>query len=818
LLIAATGLAFGFGAFLWWQGSHQPAIRYLAHRAPAHWIVFPKPPEATAHSIAKRAAVFRRSFVVGTVPSNAVLSVRGMTRCEVGLNGSPVELPAAASWKQPRQTSIHDRLRPGENQLQVTVYDDAGPPALWLHLQGDGLSLVSDERWEVSEAGAAWRPARRASAPMPQPKPGNPLAGGEQTFRSLASRWPLLGLFALGTAILLAGTRRWLAHGHGQGRALGSVFLGRLAASPTTVALAAAIALWVILFANNLASLPRSAGFDVDHHLEYVKYLQERRALPLAQEGVEMYNPPLYYGLAATALGVSGLSVADDAGIVVLRLLSLLVAGVHLALLLASLRLVFPGETEKPLFGLLLAAFLPAHLYQSHYVTNETLLALFVTASLYLCLRILRQPSASPGCYAALGACLGAALLTKMSALLAVPWVFGALGARLLARRAMLREWLRTVGVAALVCFGVSGWHYLRAWSNYGSPVVGPWETRSGFALWQDDGFRTIHYFLRFGESLARPGYSVLNGFADGVYSTLWGDALYGGGGGVEFRPPWNYDLMAAGSLLALVPTLVIFVGVVVAVVRLVRQPSAEWLVLIGLAGSFGAALVYMTLRVPWYSQVKATYGLLALLPFCAFGALGFTSLSKGRRAVRVLLLVLVGVWAANSFAMHWIRSDSIPVHLAFGRELAQAGRPAESAEQFARVLVLDPHHAGARKYLVWLLLQNGQTTEALMLARKAVDEDAADPEGHVSLALALSKAGQHEEALVHLRRALEVAPEHLMAHRKLASILLELGRFDESLQACREGLAVRPTDSELHRTLESAQQGNRSIATPPQP
>jgi 4-amino-4-deoxy-L-arabinose transferase-like glycosyltransferase len=815
LLTAAALLAFGFGAFLWWQTAHQPAIRYLPHHAPAHWIVYPKPPEATAHGIAEWAAVFRRSFVVGTVPSNAVLRVCGMTRCEIGLNGSPVELPAPASWKQLRQISIQDRLQPGENQLRVTVYNAAGPPALWLHLQGDGLGLVSDESWEVSDAGASWKYARRATAPMPRPKPGNALAGGEQTFRSLASRWPLMGLFALGAAIMLAGTRRW--SGWAQGQQFASGLWGRFVASPTAVALAAAIALWVILFANNLGSLPRRIGFDVDHHLEYVQYLQERRTLPSAHEGMEMYNPPLYYGLGAAALGVSGLSVTDDAGIVVLRLFSLLVAGIHLALLLAGLRLVFPGETEKQLCGLLLAAFLPAHLYVSHYVTNETLTALFVTASLYVCLRILRQPCASPGWHAALGACLGAALLTKMSALLAVPWVFGALGARLLARRGTPRDWLRTVGVAALVCFVVSGWHYLRAWVRYGTPFVGAWDTRSGFAWWQDDGFRTIHYFLRFGESLARPCFSGQNGFADGVYSTLWGDALCGGGGGLEFRPPWNYDLMAAGGLLALVPSLAILVGVVVAVVRLVRQPSAEWLVLVGLAGSFGAALVYMTLRVPCYSQVKATYGLLALLPFCAFGALGFGALARRGRALRVLLLLLVGVWAANSYATHWIRSDSIPVHLAAGRDLAQAGRGAAAAEQFARALVLDPHHAAARKYLVWLLLQNGQTAEAHTLARKAVDEDAADPEGHVTLALTLSRSGQPQEALVHLRRALELAPEHLMAHRQLTSILLELGRFEESLQACREGLAVTPTDSELHRTLESAQQRTRPIATPPQ-
>jgi hypothetical protein len=54
------------------------------------------------------------------------------------------------------------------------------------------------------------------------------------------------------------------------------------------------------------------------------------------------------------------------------------------------LRLFFPSRIDLQLIGLALAAFLPMQLYLGHYVTNETLAATLVTASLYFGLRLLR--------------------------------------------------------------------------------------------------------------------------------------------------------------------------------------------------------------------------------------------------------------------------------------------------------------------------------------------------------------------------------------------------------------------------------------------
>ena len=50
-------------------------------------------------------------------------------------------------------------------------------------------------------------------------------------------------------------------------------------------------------------------------------YIQEHRAFPLPTDGLEMYQPPLYYLIGAAALSACKLSINDPQSVVVLRLL-----------------------------------------------------------------------------------------------------------------------------------------------------------------------------------------------------------------------------------------------------------------------------------------------------------------------------------------------------------------------------------------------------------------------------------------------------------------------------------------------------------------
>ena len=55
------------------------------------------------------------------------------------------------------------------------------------------------------------------------------------------------------------------------------------------------LAAWLVLSAYNIGQLPWRFGYDMNKHLEYVQYIAERHRLPLANQGWELFQPPLFY-------------------------------------------------------------------------------------------------------------------------------------------------------------------------------------------------------------------------------------------------------------------------------------------------------------------------------------------------------------------------------------------------------------------------------------------------------------------------------------------------------------------------------------------
>src|SRR5262249_46331543 len=208
--------------------------------------------------------------------------------------------------------------------------------------------------------------------------------------------------------------------------------------------------------------LPFHAGFDFAEHLKYIEYIQKNWSLPLPTEGLEMYQPPLYYLIGAAALSISKLSINDPQSVVVLRLLGELFGIAQFVLVFLSLRLLLP--VRAAFIGLLLAAFLPMHLYLAHYLNNQMLAATLATASLYLCLRLLKSEVPRASQFAWLGAALGLSILTKVTGILLLSIVIAALAGRLLRAPAPIKIALRNIGLLVAICFVVCGWHYARIW------------------------------------------------------------------------------------------------------------------------------------------------------------------------------------------------------------------------------------------------------------------------------------------------------------------------------------------------------------------
>ena len=197
-------------------------------------------------------------------------------------------------------------------------------------------------------------------------------------------------------------------------------------------------------------------------------------------------------------------------------------------------------QSAIPLLAASLVAFNPQFLFIGGLVNNDALLAALCALTLWLCVHGSLQRG--PWHAAALGAVLGAALLTKQSALVLVPVIVLAGGWGLATGVSGLpsspapqrREWqvrnlLITFGVAALVC----GWWFVRNWQIYGDPLglaafQAEFQTQAfdstNVAAWQAGlGQLFSSYWARFGWMNVSPPVALLWAFAGLVTLSIFG-------------------------------------------------------------------------------------------------------------------------------------------------------------------------------------------------------------------------------------------------------------------------------------------------------
>ena len=809
LLLALWTTAGGF----WWLCTRSNGIAFLTTRPGAEWIIYPKPPEVVAQPAVPICAVFRCFFTLSAPPANATLTVRTFKSATFAINGQkPGHLDLTGeNWKSSSIADVTGLLRTGTNEIIAYVTNSLGPPALWLRLQADRLSSGTDERWEVSLGGSAWQNARRAAQP-PEIPSWSPLHGGECMLDSVKRAWPLLMVFSAVSLVLILGTNRCVQRRNRQ-------TANPSAATPAKWIyglLAGVLIARAALFINNAPQLPRLMGFDAEAHEQYIQFIQEKHALPLPKDGWEMHQPPLYYAASAMLLDACSFSAPDNDAAFVLRAVNGVVGLIHCWLALLCFRLLFPGNLPAQAAGLLVAAFLPPHLYLSQYVTNEPLAGLLVTVAFYFLLRALQTEKESLFLHLGIGVALGAAMLTKFSSLLAIPVFLAALSLRLLARRNYTpRNWLFSVGAVLLSCLVVCGWHYGRVWAQFGKPILGNWEI-DAFPSWQDPGFQTSAYYSSFGQALVSPLFSGFHSFSDGLYSTLWGDGLASGIVGVVFRPPWNYDLMNAGYLLAFGISLVFLAGCVIALARFIRQPKLEWFVLLGLVGIFVLGIIYMSLRVPSYAQAKAFYAFPALVPFSALVAVGWNWLGQKYRALRTVLWVVLLVWTMTVYAAFWVRSNNPETYRVRGIYQAAQRSYTEAIGSLSQALRLKPDDADTHcilaeilGVLAEILRDQNKAVEAVQHFREALRIRPDFPEALNNLAwlLATSKepgARDGTQAVQLAERACALTQYQKTVYLDtLVAAYAEAGRFDDAIATAQKArtLAAAADETDLQKT-----------------
>jgi hypothetical protein len=609
--------------------SHE--IPFLFQSGEAPWIMPPSRVSADLHQWGRESVPvvsFRRALRVDTPGAEVALHLRALRGFAVSVNGEPLPdgRDDGARWRDERRLGLGPHLRAGWNDLRIDVANAHGPALLSLRIEGLAEPVVSDASWGVSRDG---RPL--GSAVLADDTRRNPAA---------------LAVETLGLLGFLAGRR---------------IASERALTALPTVALAAACVVWLVLFCDKLVRMPIEIGFDARHHKMYVDFLRAKGAVPIATDGWSVYHPPLFYAVAAIFEWIGEAVGGRKGGIIGLKLVPFLAGLANVWVAAALCRRLFPEDFRKRFVTAVFAAVLPMNIYVAAYFSNETFHTLLAGLAVLATVDLLLAPAATPRRVFALGLLLGLALLTKYTALLVgVVALFFVVCKLVAVERAAPARVAGLAAVFVALPLVLAGWFYARNAILFGDPLIANWGDMPGATLkwWQQPGFHTAAFYLNFGEALTHPYLSAFRSFWDSLYSTLWGDGGIAGRVNPSQRHEfWNYGFMSAAYLVAIPASLFAAAGAVRCVGRALRDEDprrrAAFSFLATLAYAVVFGLMYMSLRLPFFAQAKATYGLILMPPFALFFADGLSWCDKAlaRRAVLYGWFALLAGTCFLSFA-----------------------------------------------------------------------------------------------------------------------------------------------------------------------
>jgi len=374
---------------------------------------------------------------------------------------------------------------------------------------------------------------------------------------------------------------------------------------------AATLILFLGLFwsLSNASGLPpERSPFDFQQHVDYIKHVAEVELLAEPTDGFQMYQPPLYYWLAACLTG------GREESLKRLQWLGA-IAGWSLALISWLLvRRLLPGQPVSQVVAVLFVVCLPMVLYTSPLVTNEVFAA-SLTALAFYWLVVSTEDAGNWLKVLAAGVFAGLAMLAKYSALFVLSagclWFLGRWALRKggNGRRAILLY----AGSALLVC----GWLYARNLVFYGDPFIMAGEKASGFWYVQQPTYRSAGFYSRFGSAFFHhPERAPWISFGDGHYASQWGDLfrIF-----LEAGDSQAYFWLSVALLLAFPATCAIGLGLFLSLRVCWRRAFGKGRDLIFLVIPVWTflALVSYSIELPFVSVIKAFF-YLSLVPLLA--------------------------------------------------------------------------------------------------------------------------------------------------------------------------------------------------------
>lgn len=628
----------GAGALHLWR---DPGIVLLVPEGGARWIRYREPSTLNAYLPEKLSVVFRHHFPINRVPDKAELTLRALKTAEIYLNGNLLWTSRGGpkQWKTPHRIDLAPGLVKGRNELRIVVIHENGHPALLAY--SGALGITSDDRWEAGHDGRRWLPALPVDEISPLPVSRE----FPRSDRALVSLLPLfIPLFVLG---FLWSLRSDLSPGG----------TGRSPVSPGAVRWLL-LGGWLAMAVNNFWKIPIAFGMDFPGHTQYISYMATYWRVPLATEGWQMFQPPLFYYLEAVLFRSFIPLFEPDTVIRLLKLLPLACGAAHVEISHRVLRRAYPDRGDLQVIGTLIGGLLPMNLYLSQSIGNEPLAGCLTALTILYAFRALSGDSGSSRESALIiGFTLGLAMLTKPTAVLIIPPLLFFISAAQWRNGRSKEERIRAVTRHAMVLIGVAfvvcGWYYVRNYIGMGRFFVGGWDASREITWWMNPGYRTPMQFLYFGESLLYPVYSSIYGLWDALYSTLWSDGFLSS---LISRKdlPWNPAFMTGGALLSLLPSAAITIGVIAALKKgdSLRVRMLRFSVACGIL--YLSALLYLFMAVPILTSVKSSYASGLTPCFALLAATGSEVLTR-RRLLRGALYGFLACWGVCVYAAYFV-------------------------------------------------------------------------------------------------------------------------------------------------------------------
>jgi 4-amino-4-deoxy-L-arabinose transferase-like glycosyltransferase len=259
-------------------------------------------------------------------------------------------------------------------------------------------------------------------------------------------------------------------------------------------ALVAVLLGYFVLAAGYALATPRWNNPDEPAHFNYLAQVARTGALPALRPGdwdaerlgqrlesgrfvgaepidelrYEGHQPPLYYLLLAPPFWLTE-GLGNNARIVALRGVSILLGGFTVVAIFAAARTLVPRRPELAPLAAGLVAFVPMFTAMSAAINNDALATLLASLTLLVVLRGLRDGFGTGGALL-IGLLSGALLLTKLTVYPLVPLSYLALvldGAGSSRPRRLERS-ARYVTLALLVTALLAGWWFFRNLTVYG--------------------------------------------------------------------------------------------------------------------------------------------------------------------------------------------------------------------------------------------------------------------------------------------------------------------------------------------------------------